>query len=88
MGGYSKHFSCGNSHLPGRKVIVMAVKTKQRKKEKEKRKKHISCSQGFYKICLMLNSAEHEVFSAYKYENENNSIRNAKLKTMPQHAND
>ena len=31
MGGYSKHFSCGNSLLSARKIIVMAVKTKKNK---------------------------------------------------------
>ena len=34
-GGHSKHFSCGNSVLPARKVIVMGVKTKQNENKKQ-----------------------------------------------------
>ena len=34
-------------------------------------KKHIK--QGGYKTFFMLNSAEHEIFPANKYENANNS---------------
>ena len=40
---------------------------------KELRNENIYPGPEDIKLFFMLNSAEHEIFSAYKYENDNNS---------------